>query len=239
MEDDTRRDVATSTSGEVELRRLIGEDVPAWMISCLMIAGLLLAMVSTHAGLSAAVAPRGVAAIAEPTADEERQALRALDEMLKSQGAEEPRATPRSEPVVPRSEVALALIGSCLPAVDVLFAYDSARLNPAVLESRVDRLRRWIDEHPEAVMLIEGHADATGLERHNILLSYRRAKVVEEWLGRAGLPGKRMTIRAAASSEAREPSDEETKERLANGRRASVHVEGVNVCKEADGAETQ
>ena len=239
MEDDTRRDVATSASGDVELRRLIGENVPAWMIACLMIAGVLLAIVSAHAGLSGAVPPRGVAAIAEPTADEERQALRALDEMLKSQGAEEPRATPRSEPVVPRSEVAPAPVGSCLPAVDVLFAHDSARLNPSVLESRIDGLRRWMDEHPEAVMLIEGHADATGRERHNILLSYRRAKVVEEWLGRAGLPSKRMTIRAAASSEATEPSDEETKERLASDRRASVRVEGVNVCKETEGAGTQ
>ena len=59
MEDDTRRDVATSASGDGELRRLIGETVPAWMIACLMIAGVLLAIVSTHAGLSEAVAPRG------------------------------------------------------------------------------------------------------------------------------------------------------------------------------------
>ncbi len=239
MEDDTRRDVATSASGDGELRRLIGEDVPAWTIACLMIAGVLLAIVSTHAGLSEAVAPRGVAAIAEPTADEERQALRALDEMLRSQGAEEPRAPPRSEPVVPRSDAAPAPIGSCLPAVDVLFAHDSARLNPAALDSRIDRLRRWMEEHPEAVMLIEGHADATGRERHNILLSYRRAKVVEEWLGRAGLPGKRMTIRAAGPSAATEPSSEETEGRLANNRRASVRVEGADVCKETEGAGTQ
>ncbi|MGC1860320.1 MAG: OmpA family protein [Methylocystis sp.] len=239
MEDDTRHDVATSASGDVELRRLIGEDVPAWMIACLVVVGVLLAIISTHAGLSGAVAPPRVVAIAEPTADEERQALRVLDEMLRSQGAEEPRAPPRSEPVVPRSEAATAPIGSCLPAVDVLFAHDSTRLNPAVLESRIDRLRRWMEEHPEAVMLIEGHADATGLERHNILLSYRRAKVVEEWLGREGLPGKRMTIRAAGSSEAGEPSSEESDERLANNRRASVRVEGVDVCKEAEGADTQ
>lgn len=239
MEEDRRYDVATYANRDVELRRLTGENVPAWMIACLTIAGVLFAIVSTHSGLSGAVAPRGVASIAEPTADEERQALRALDEMLRSQGAEETRAPSRLEPVVPRSEVAPAPIDSCLPAVDVLFAHDSARLNPAILESRIDRLRQWMDGHPEAVMLIEGHADATGLERHNILLSYRRAKVVEEWLGRAGLPSKRMTIRAAASSEAREPSDEERKERLANDRRASVRVEGVNVCKDAGGAETQ
>ena len=82
--------------------------------------------------------------------------------------------------------------------------------------------------HPTALITVEGHADATGRERQNVLLSYQRAKVVEEWLQNAGLPTESIRINAAGSSGAKG---------LAMDRRASLKVDGVNTCKDVEGGD--
>lgn len=117
----------------------------------------------------------------------------------------------------------------CLPTVSVPFARASARPILNGLETSIDPLREWIKLHRDAILLVEGHADATGPEQYNVVLSYSRAKAVIAWLVRSGFPERQMVVRAAGAGPARNLPDGS-----ANNRRVILQVEGVGTCEKID-----
>jgi outer membrane protein OmpA-like peptidoglycan-associated protein len=87
----------------------------------------------------------------------------------------------------------------CPAIVSVLFDSGSAQPKGTDLDARLTPLRTWLVEHPESKLLVEGHADSTGTEQWNLILSYRRAKALVALLRKAGLPREQLVVRAAGT----------------------------------------
>jgi outer membrane protein OmpA-like peptidoglycan-associated protein len=81
-------------------------------------------------------------------------------------------------------------------AVEVFFRTGDAGLDEQVA-GRIGELGALMREHEDFVIVVEGHADPRGDDAYNEQLSAERAAAVREALMRAGLPGDRITTRAA------------------------------------------
>jgi peptidoglycan-associated lipoprotein len=73
----------------------------------------------------------------------------------------------------------------------IYFAYDSAEL-PAEIRSRLLGDARLLNEHPELVLGIDGHADERGTNDYNLALGDRRAASVSQVLQTYGVGGDRL-----------------------------------------------
>jgi OmpA-OmpF porin, OOP family len=99
----------------------------------------------------------------------------------------------------------------------------------ALAAGPLDDLAQWLLRHPEALLLISGHTDATGSRQTNLALSQARAASVERALVDRGVPSQRMALRAAADSE---PLDGSVSAR-ADNRRVSFTLLGGPSCADA------
>lgn len=68
----------------------------------------------------------------------------------------------------------------------VYFDDDSAELSP-VAKATLRRQVRWLREHPDYGILIEGHADEWGGSQHNLMLGAQRAVAVKTYLEGNGI----------------------------------------------------
>ena len=100
------------------------------------------------------------------------------------------------EPHVPRTDIDRDMAasegdGPIQPVKIVLFGHDSAVLD------EVDRVElrataRWAKAHPEARIVIEGHADPSGPDAYNRYLAGLRAQAVHRELLAAGVPAAQL-----------------------------------------------
>ena len=91
---------------------------------------------------------------------------------------------------------------------------------------QIKRLDSWLGQHPYKKVIIEGHADASGSEEYNLLLSYRRAKAAEKILIEAGISKKQLLTRAFG-----EQAPLQGQSALSGkNRRASIRVEALQEC---------
>jgi outer membrane protein OmpA-like peptidoglycan-associated protein len=222
------------------------------------VVGTLTAIASVLAWLSAPLtAPARPAAATELAAEPNRLVLDTTPQQL-SPGAQEsavgstepdaplaassgPVTTPlqpivatkqlEREIVEPQDEAGAHAPPYCFSAFNISFTHNSALPITNGLGHSIELLRRLMMEHPDAALLVEGHADSTGTEQYNVLLSFSRAKSVADLLNRLGIPIRRMTVRAAGASEAKDKAAG-----LASDRRTSVRIEGVDNCNSAEGA---
>lgn len=85
-------------------------------------------------------------------------------------------------------------------ACPTLFTINFDRASQDIVDARIERqveaLASWLNAHPKAKVLIEGHADAAGPEEYNLLLSYRRAKTVAALFLDAGVRETQVKTRA-------------------------------------------
>jgi outer membrane protein OmpA-like peptidoglycan-associated protein len=63
----------------------------------------------------------------------------------------------------------------------VLFKFDSARLTDDN-KAPLDEIATAIMENPDAILVLEGHADSTGDREYNIRLGERRVEAVKRYL---------------------------------------------------------
>lgn len=70
----------------------------------------------------------------------------------------------------------------------VLFATNSAELQPQAVALLAEIKRTMIDPHPGARITVEGHTDDVGSDTDNQALSERRARSVASWLTSNGVP---------------------------------------------------
>jgi outer membrane protein OmpA-like peptidoglycan-associated protein len=61
---------------------------------------------------------------------------------------------------------------------------------------RLERKASWLRAHPEARVVIEGHADSRGPKAANRALARSRAQQVKAYLSRAGIAENRMTVKS-------------------------------------------
>lgn len=90
-----------------------------------------------------------------------------------------------------------------------------------------EELLGYMNRHPQAKLSVEGHADAVGSEKYNLLLSYRRAKAVVSLLRRSGVTEERMALSAAGKYALLEglPGDS------GENRRVALRVKGSESCQ--------
>jgi peptidoglycan-associated lipoprotein len=74
---------------------------------------------------------------------------------------------------------------------DVFFEFDSFVLAGEARE-RLARNARFLMDHPEFVVTIEGHCDERGTSAYNLALGERRANAAREYLGSLGVSDDRM-----------------------------------------------
>ena len=64
---------------------------------------------------------------------------------------------------------------------NILFAFDKATIRPEY-DDKLDTLAKFLEENPQAYVIIEGFTDSTGDPKYNLELSRRRAVSVEDSL---------------------------------------------------------
>lgn len=146
---------------------------------------------------------------------------------------QQPAAPPPQPPVMIGTVHPAEL--DCPPLLSVRFA--SSELRPPELPAEPLRhLRAWLDEHPRAMLLVQGHADARGSARYNWELSYRRAHSVLQSLLAAGIPRERMTAQAIGAFQPLAGRSETD----GINRRVTLSVWGLPACgTSAGGSEVQ
>lgn len=84
--------------------------------------------------------------------------------------------------------------GLVLTLGDVLFDYNRASLKPGA-QQNLYRLVTYLKEHPQQLIVIEGHTDSHGSDSYNLDLSQRRAQAVQGFLIGNGIGPERITAR--------------------------------------------
>jgi outer membrane protein OmpA-like peptidoglycan-associated protein len=87
-------------------------------------------------------------------------------------------------------------------------------------------IQQFLNMYPQARVYVEGHADSTGTENYNLLLSYWRAKAVVALLKKAGVKDEQVQIRAAGIEEPKVGVPASSGE----NRRVVVQIEGIDNC---------
>ena len=78
---------------------------------------------------------------------------------------------------------------------DAYFDYDKSDIREdarAALTRDADVLKSVLSQYPNAVVIVEGHADERGSAEYNLGLSDRRATAAKEFLVQLGVPGDRL-----------------------------------------------
>jgi peptidoglycan-associated lipoprotein len=76
----------------------------------------------------------------------------------------------------------------------VFFDYDSVVLNPEAT-GVLDQQAAWLQQYPDVIVTIEGHADERGTGEYNLALGDRRANAVKNYLLALGVsPARLLTI---------------------------------------------
>lgn len=101
--------------------------------------------------------------------------------------AQAPTAVPSPPPPEPAR--------ACAPRLALGFAYARAAV-PSDAAAQLAPIVAYASEHPDATVLVDGHADPSGAELDNLVLSKRRANAVARLLRRAGLDRARIVVRA-------------------------------------------
>ena len=73
----------------------------------------------------------------------------------------------------------------------VYFSSDSSDLTPEAEQTMTNQIR-WLQEHPNQTVSIEGHADERGTREYNISLGARRAQTVRNRLSVGGISAARI-----------------------------------------------
>jgi len=77
---------------------------------------------------------------------------------------------------------------------NVYFEKDSFKLTPEA-QKLLKRKARWLQEHPDVKVIIEGHTDAPGSKEYNLALGDRLAGAVKSFLIGEGIePGRLIAV---------------------------------------------
>lgn len=89
--------------------------------------------------------------------------------------------------------------GIVLTLSNVLFAFDSAQLQP-IAQAPLDKLAAYLRDHPQTQVRIVGYTDSTGSISYNQRLSERRAQSVADAMVQRGVDRTRMEVSGQGES---------------------------------------
>ncbi len=128
---------------------------------------------------------------------------------------------PPVEPPPPAARPAVASARAVSARTRVLFAHNQHALSPEAARALATLIRR---RGPVERIVIEGHADSTGVEVYNSWLSQQRAETVAGALAALGVGRQQMELRAYGS---RRPAvDGEVTSALRRNRRVEISIIG-------------
>lgn len=216
---------ARESASDINLYRVPGEDTPFWVAVGFSALGPPMALAAAYLlaspdalALRSASAPAPIAHVlrapVQPLVRPTRMPLEQAPPAAK-EGAGEP-----SSAQLPRREA------TCLPAMSIAFSHNSSQPMLDGAEAQLEPLLKWLKDHRDATLLVEGHADPKGSEGYNVMLSYSRAQAVIAWLVELGIEKRRMTSLAAGAALPKNPALV-----VADNRMALVQVAGVANCQ--------
>jgi len=104
------------------------------------------------------------------------------------------------------------ITSDCAPLFPIRFKHGSFKPQVEDMKQKIERLAAWLNAHPTATLNLDGHADASGPEEYNLVLSFRRAAAVAALLEGAGTSKTQLVVRAygegQSSSHSAEPAFE-------------------------------
>lgn len=118
-------------------------------------------------------------------------------------------------------QVAPLLVGSLIRLNGLFFASGDSTLHPESL-LELERLAWLLSDRPTMRIEIVGHTDSTGSLEKNMLLSWRRANAVAQYLRGRGIPGDRITIQGLGPTQP--IADNRTSEGRALNRRVEFRI---------------
>ena len=103
------------------------------------------------------------------------------------------------------------------------FAFDRSDFEPSDATSRfISECKTYLEEEPDAHLLVTGHTDAIGTDAYNQALGLRRAQSVKSFLAGQGLPAE--IIETASMGERAPVAENTSPEGRAENRRAETSI---------------
>lgn len=244
---------AREPASDIDLYRVPGEDAPLWLAAGFAALGPLMALAAAYLLASpGALAPRNDSAPArtahvtrvprQPPVRPAPAPLAQAPSAAKSGAGESSPAPAPLEQAPPAAKTGAGESSpaqlpireaTCLPAVSIAFPNNSAQPLLDGAQAQLEPLLKWLKEHGDATLLVEGHADPRGGEAYNVMLSYSRAQAVIAWLAGLGVEKRRTTPLAAGTALPNDPSLV-----VADNRMALLQMAGVANCQ-AESAKRQ
>jgi peptidoglycan-associated lipoprotein len=106
---------------------------------------------------------------------------------------------------------------------DAFFGFDAATLDSDA-QSALAQTAKWLREHSEYRIRIEGHCDDRGTEQYNLALGDRRAGAAASYLETLGIERDRVEL--VSYGEQRPFEEGESEEARAQNRRAHIVIAG-------------
>ena len=98
---------------------------------------------------------------------------------------------------------------AALQAHTVYFAFDSSAIRTASEAPKLQAVQKYLAEHADVRLLLEGHCDWRGTAEYNLGLGDRRAASVKQYLVKLGIPAARLDVVSKGSIGAPEKANEE------------------------------
>jgi peptidoglycan-associated lipoprotein len=90
----------------------------------------------------------------------------------------------------------------------VYFTYDSVVLNPQAIQT-LDGQAAWLEQYPNVLVTVEGHADERGTREYNLALGDRRANAVKNYLVALDIPTSRILTISYGEERPADPGHDE------------------------------
>ena len=109
-------------------------------------------------------------------------------------------------------------------AASLYFDTDSAKVDESDADAKLSELVSWARCHPKQAIILEGYADPRGTQKHNSLLSARRAVSVRTKLIELGVRPHQLVL--AVYGETRAKGEPMSKDRRVTARIADEPIAG-------------
>ena len=125
---------------------------------------------------------------APPVAEEPKPAPTPAIRHEEPKPAETASEEPKPAPVKPAKS-------GHMPGSEVYFVLGGAKLTGSA-HRQLNRVAKWLNDHGDVQVTIEGYADPTGTHEGNMALSQTRAEAARDYLASQGVDSSRMDVQA-------------------------------------------